>query len=155
MIDRDLANIDPTFRERVEELLRRLRADGYDPIVWEGRRSFARAEELQRRGTGVAKSVHCYGLAVDIVDRLRRWNAPAAFWAALGRHAQALGLEWGGSWTSRVDRPHVQALPATTDAWVRNATAAEIAERVRNHISTRAGQAPAVDVPNAKEGRPT
>jgi hypothetical protein len=117
----------------VDELLRRLKADGHDPVLWEGFRTFARAEELQRRGSGIVKSMHCYGIAADIIDRFHRWNARPPFWAALGKHADDLGLEWGGTW-QRVDRPHVQALPASLDHWVRSARPDQVAEKVSVHL---------------------
>jgi hypothetical protein len=132
-IRRDLDELDPTFRERVVELVRRLESDEHEPYVFEARRSEARAEELQRRGTGVAKSMHCYGLAVDIIDRFHRWNAKPAFWSALRRHAEELGLTSGASF-HRVDRPHVQALPASHDEWVRHASPEEIAAKVKLHL---------------------
>lgn len=132
--DRDLSKLDPVFRERVEELVRRLVAAGWDPMVWEGWRSFERAEELQRGGTGVAKSMHCYGLAADVVwGNAPHWNPPRGFWKVLGREAKALGLTWGGDW-KRVDMPHVQALPASRDVWVRNAKPAQIAAEVADHL---------------------
>lgn len=139
MIDRDPAHLDPTFRERVEELLRRLKAKEHDPILWEGKRSFARAEWLVRQGRRAhRKSMHCYNLAVDIIDRFHRWDVnPKAnvFWKDLGETARELGLEAGYFWDN-IDRPHVQALPHSADAWVRNATAAEIAERVAQHLDS-------------------
>jgi hypothetical protein len=138
LIDKDLDKLDPTFRERVIELMRRMRADGHDAIVFEAKRSFARAEILERRGTGVAKSMHCYGLAVDIIDRFHRWDAKPAFWLALRDHAEALGLTSGKRFVSPRrplgDQPHVQALPAKLDAWVRTASVAELARRVMDHL---------------------
>lgn len=132
--DRDLAKLDPTFRERVVALLRVLVAAGFDPMVWEGRRSFERADELQRRGSGVAKSMHCYGLAVDIVwGSAPHWDPPDGFWEALGAEAKRLGLTWGGDW-KRDDKPHVQALPASRDVWVRNAKPQQIAQAVAEHL---------------------
>jgi hypothetical protein len=132
--DNDLSKLDPVFRERVEEVLRRMRVDGFDAIVWEAHRSFERAEQLARVGTGIAKSMHCYGLAADIVPaKPPHWGPPATFWAALRRHIEALGCTSGMTFTRRHakgDLDHMQALPASCDAWVRNATAAEIAERV-------------------------
>jgi enoyl-CoA hydratase/carnithine racemase len=53
--------------------------------------------------------MHQLGLAVDIVSSSKRWAPPRAFWLALGKHAEALGLTWGGRWR-RVDKPHVQAI---------------------------------------------
>ncbi len=108
-IDRDPAKLLPGFARKVEQLFRAMRARGFDPILWEGMRSVARAKELAAKGTGIADSMHSYGAAVDIVDRTLLWDAPKAFWAALGEEAQKLGLTWGGTF-SDPDKPHVQAI---------------------------------------------
>ena len=78
--------------------------------------------------TGVEKSMHCYGLAIDIVDRRKLWNAAPLFWATLGKHAQARGLTWGGKWG---DKPHVQAVPTKLQAKIRQATPKELDALVR------------------------
>ncbi len=56
-----------------------------------------------------------YGLAADLIHPALKWAAPSSFWSAIGRHAQANGLTWGGDWDGNaatperfVDRPHVQ-----------------------------------------------
>lgn len=119
-IERDLSKLHPAFRRKVEQLISAMQSDGYRPLVWESYRSPERAAELQADGSGKAKSQHSLGLAVDIVDAVKRWDAGAGFWASLHKHALALGLsrvkhrDVNGnlSW----DKPHVQALPGTMDA---------------------------------------
>jgi peptidoglycan L-alanyl-D-glutamate endopeptidase CwlK len=114
----DLEALHPTFRAKVEALLARMQADGYDPLIWETYRTPARAKLLSDRGTGIKPladgsipiGMHQLGLAVDIVSKSKMWTPPKAFWAALGKHAEALGLTWGGRW-KRVDKPHIQAVP--------------------------------------------
>lgn len=110
----DLGVLTPAFRERLEQLLARMAADGFDYLVWETYRSPERALELEQRGTGVRLSQHSLGLAADIIDRRRYWNASPAFVAALHRHALELGL-------GRVDGDpwHVQALAPRYDAKMR------------------------------------
>jgi hypothetical protein len=110
--------LQPKFRAKVHELLRRLNAAGHDAIAWETYRTPARAKQLSDRGTGIAPradgsipiGMHQCGLAVDIVSSSKRWSPKPAFWVALGREAKALGLTWGGTW-KRVDKPHCQAVP--------------------------------------------
>lgn len=51
---------------------------------------------------------HGFGLAADVIHPTLHWNAPAAWWTAVGEAARAAGLEWGGDWASFPDRPHVQ-----------------------------------------------
>lgn len=125
----DLDALVPSFRARVETLLERMRAKGWRPIVFETRRTKERAAELFKRGTGSLDSMHCYDVAVDIVDadlnnvprktKEGYWDAPAEFWADLEDFAHDLGLhrlykrgvirdaddEIAQSW----DKPHVQA----------------------------------------------
>ena len=58
-------------------------------------------------------SYHNHRLAVDIVplnnNGVIYWPEPKVFdWTLLGQIGEELGLEWGGRWTSFVDRPHYQ-----------------------------------------------
>lgn len=114
----DLAYLQPKFRAKVEALLARMHAQGFDAIAWETYRTPARAKLLSDRGTGIAPradgtipiGMHQLGLAVDIVSKSKMWTPPKAFWDALGYEAEALGLTWGGRW-KRVDKPHVQSVP--------------------------------------------
>ncbi|MGL5936387.1 MAG: M15 family metallopeptidase [Cetobacterium sp.] len=60
-------------------------------------------------------SYHNYGLAFDAVPKvylhLHNWNPEGPLWARIGAIGQGLGLEWGGSWTSK-DLPHFQLTAA-------------------------------------------
>jgi hypothetical protein len=117
------ANLDecaPKFAAKIRELVTRLEAQGYDPLVYEALRTDERCAWLYGFGreyddgrglvtnaaTG-AKSWHHYGLAVDIISRAKEWSAADGFWAAVRTEASALGLESGGNW-KMADRPHVQ-----------------------------------------------
>lgn len=122
-IESSLDVLEPAFRARVEILLERMRQRGFRPKVFETYRTPERAAELEQRGTGKANSLHAFNLAVDIIDELRAFKAPPAFWDALHAEALALGLgrvkhqtktgalEW--------DLPHVQALPGRFDQQLR------------------------------------
>lgn len=151
-IDNSLDSLDPTFRASVDVLLQRLQQRGLGPLVFETHRSFERAAELSKTGTGVRRSMHCYGLAVDIIDRELHWDAPDDFWSALGAEAHILGLTWGGDWRREGhyrahdeqflkplwdwpedegrDKPHVQAVPISLQRHVRRASTEEIARLV-------------------------
>src|SRR3989337_2402094 len=101
---RDLDKLDPTFRAKVEQLVKYMTDRGWKPVVWETYRSPERAQELLKRGTSKNgdRSMHCIGLACDIVDgdfhnvdsakKEGYWTAPPAFWADLEDGAQLLGL---------------------------------------------------------------
>lgn len=128
-IDRDPGNLLPGFAARVELLFARMRERGFHPLLWEGLRTPARAAELERKGTGSARSIHCLGAAVDILDEATKWNAPEAFWLALGGSAAELGLTWGGEWRKR-DLPHVQAVSVREQQAFREMSEAERADFV-------------------------
>lgn len=106
-IDRDPDNLIPAFAQKLEVLFQRMRARGFDPTLWEGFRSDARARILKESGAGTYPTLHQYGAAADIVDNKLLWNAPRAFYQALGEEADRLGLTWGGHW-KKGDLPHVQ-----------------------------------------------
>jgi hypothetical protein len=126
---RDLGKLVPTFRGRVQEMLARLTARGFVPLVWETYRTPERAKMLatprpgQTRAPGVEHSMHELGLAVDVVDKVRLWEAPD-FFVALGEEAERGGLTWGGRFknangTEGRDPPHVQAIPFALQARAR------------------------------------
>lgn len=132
-VDRDLSKIAPKFKEKIEQLLEKMRALGHDAIVFEAWRSDERATFLYGfgreydDGRGVVtkapnarKTYHRFGLAVDIISASKEWNAPEQFWEDLRREATALGLRSGDDWDRDgiaveddpdehvADRPHVQ-----------------------------------------------
>lgn len=117
---RELSACAPKFRLAVDRTLYAMRAEGFDPVVAETLRTrerqaflygFGRTYDDGRgivtKAATAALSWHGYGLAADIISRASGWNARPAFWEALGLHALAHGLTWGGTWKAR-DLPHVQ-----------------------------------------------
>lgn len=81
---------------------------------------FGRAYDDGRgRVTGVATARggwHFYGLAVDCIHPTRAWDAPRAWWLALGGAYARHGLRWGADWNANgrtddetfLDFPHGQ-----------------------------------------------
>lgn len=132
VISRDPQKLLPGFAAKVELLFQRMREAGFKPMLWEGVRSFERAEMLSKRGTGIRNSIHCYGGAVDIVDSDDSpWTAPPGFWGTLRREAEELGLHVLRDRNGRPkDLPHVQAIPVSEQNAFRAMTDAERAERV-------------------------
>lgn len=66
------------------------------------------------RVTNTLSSMHIKGLACDIVPIVNNklcWDVPDEVWSIVGRAAKAHGLDWGGYWSTFVDRPHVQLTP--------------------------------------------
>lgn len=110
----NLSSLHPTLRAKVERVLRRLQAKGWQPYVAEGKRT--RAEQAEKVRLGYSRTMnsrHLTGRAADIVDRRYGWGGRAAnqnfqFWRDLGAAARAEGLTWGGDWRSFKDVAHVQ-----------------------------------------------
>ena len=87
--------------------------------VTSGFRSIAEQEQLYAQGRTApgnvvtqvkgGRSYHNYGLAIDIVeikDGQPIWNNPD--WESIAKIGEDMGFEWGGRWTSFVDKPHFQ-----------------------------------------------
>jgi hypothetical protein len=106
----NLAGIVGYFRDRVLIVLCGLRLQGFNPYVFEGRRTLARqAWLLAHHFSTILKSRHCVGKAVDIADAKLAWAASGAFWKALGEQVHRVeGLTWGGSWVHFRDVAHVE-----------------------------------------------
>ena len=93
---------------------------GYEIKVIEGTRSYARQNDLYaqgrtKKGAKVTNarggsSWHNFGLACDFgLFRGKTYLEDGKAYITVGQLAQAIpGLEWGGSWTSLKDYPHVQ-----------------------------------------------
>ncbi len=118
--NREEWRLHPTLRTKLAQLRELLAAENLDFFVSEGMRSpgrqqylydQGRTEEGKKRGGIVTNakawsSNHNYGCAIDFAPKNGDWNG--ANWTRLGELAESVGLEWGGRWTSPVDRPHVQ-----------------------------------------------
>lgn len=117
----DVSKLNPRFRAALMRALEEMRKAGFDPVISETIRTperqrflygFGRAYD-DGRGT-VTNSIdaehtwHGFGLAADIISKSMGWEAPEAFWNALGAAARDEGLAWGGDWPQFKDRPHVQ-----------------------------------------------
>lgn len=130
----DVGLLLPAFRERVELLLQRMEGLSYHPIPRDTLRTPEQAAKNAAKGTGIKDSMHCYGVAADIICDDHGWMCESRgcrFFQDLGTQAEALGLTWGGRWPRR-DMPHVQGVkladqnalrrlkPEERDAFVRS-----------------------------------
>ncbi len=86
--------------------------------VSSGLRTYAEQDDLYAQGRTTSgnrvtnarggQSYHNFGLAIDIVEingRQANWNGPWEEFASIG---QSMGWEWGGNFSSIVDKPHFQ-----------------------------------------------
>lgn len=117
-----LARVNPQLANRIRLMAADLRAQGIDISVTSGLRTFAEQDALYAQGRTApgsivtnargGQSLHNYGLAIDVVpldaNGRANWNASESTWQQIGAAGKRQGLEWGGDWTSFVDRPHFQ-----------------------------------------------
>ncbi|HEX8199220.1 MAG TPA: peptidoglycan-binding protein [Isosphaeraceae bacterium] len=121
--EKKLNSLNPQFREKVVLVLADLRKRGFQPSIFFGWRSVQVQLELVRKGNSTVKfSFHNAqkkdgtpnAYAADVIDTRWGWEAAAeknGFWKALGESAKAVGLYWGGDWTSFKDWAHIQYYP--------------------------------------------
>ena len=116
--EKKLASLEVSFRPKVEKVIAKLAAAGFQPKIVFGWRSVAVQQQLFAKGvTGVRFSFHNAqkpngtpnAWAVDLIDARWAWKTPdcMAFFQALGPIAKAEGLAWGGDWKSP-DWAHIQ-----------------------------------------------
>ncbi|HST45328.1 MAG TPA: M15 family metallopeptidase, partial [Luteimonas sp.] len=118
--DRRIAALHPEVQATAAQFVNRVEQElGITLRVTQGMRTFAEQNDLYAQGRTApgdvvtnargGQSYHNYGLAIDVVeiraDGSANWNTD---WEAIGRIGEAMGMEWGGNWTSIVDRPHFQ-----------------------------------------------
>jgi peptidoglycan L-alanyl-D-glutamate endopeptidase CwlK len=117
--EKKLASLEPSFRPKIERVIAKLKADGFQPKIVFGWRSVQVQAKLKREGkTKVSFSFHNAqkrdgtpnAWAVDIVDTRWAWNEPDChkFFRALGDAGKAEGLVWGGDWKTFRDWAHLQ-----------------------------------------------
>lgn len=117
----DIELLVPSFRPVVRRLLDALTARGFSPVPRDTLRTPAEALANAQKGVGIANSMHCYGVAVDVICGAHGWSCRergCPFFTALGEEAEKLGLTWGGRWRRR-DFPHVQAIPVADQGRIR------------------------------------
>lgn len=116
----------PKVRELAEKLVVECAKVGYTIQITQTFRTFEEQDALYAQGRTKpgnivtnAKggySLHNYRVAFDFVpikNGQAMWNDLATF-DAVGKIGVRLGLEWGGNWSSFIDRPHFQYLAGYT-----------------------------------------
>ncbi|RNC67173.1 MAG: peptidoglycan-binding protein [Desulfuromonadales bacterium] len=121
--EKKLQSLHPELRPKVVAVLRALEQRGFQPKIYYGWRSVAVQLQLYFQGNSKVKfSFHNAqkpngtpnSYAADIIDSRFGWSPGAeqsGFWKALGEEAKARNLTWGGDWVSFRDWAHVQLVP--------------------------------------------
>jgi hypothetical protein len=109
---KDINELEPYVRDRVARLIKAMEARGFDPIVFESRRSIERQKWLygigrvhqknRRPVTWTMQSKHIVGKAVDIISKSHLWDYPD-FYRALKQEAKKVGLK-----VLKVEQCHVE-----------------------------------------------
>lgn len=124
--------LDAEFAKRLVTFEKKLDEHGIRVMMTDGFRSWQEQDKLYARGRTApgpkvtnakgGTSWHNFGLAADyafVINGKVTWSGP---WDLFGRVARECGLEWGGSWTSLKDRPHVQWTKGKTLAQMRQSS---------------------------------
>lgn len=120
IVNRDLTQLAPKFREAVEKAIAECRENGYDAYVYEAYRSLELQQLYYARGRTIIPPVktvtnapsnlyswHGYGLAVDVISKAHGWDKPEKWFADVAEIFKGARCKWGGDWKSR-DLPHFQ-----------------------------------------------
>lgn len=118
---RDLTELLPQVRRRVEAMIASAKAQGIDLLVTSTYRDNASQDALYAQGrtapgkvvtnARAGQSYHNYRCAVDVVP-IRNgkpvWDAKDAVWQTVGTLGKAAGLEWAGDWRKFKELAHFQ-----------------------------------------------
>lgn len=117
--DAAINRLHPKIRDKARRLVSEARRKGIDLEVVSTLRTYAEQTRLYAQGrtapgpivtnARAGHSWHNFGLALDVVPvENGQRNYKTKRWADLAAIGKRLGFEWGGDWTSIVDKPHFQ-----------------------------------------------
>jgi len=130
MPTRDINELHPTVRRGAQEFLARAKAAGLNVMITETFRTRVYQDSLYAKGRTApgaivtnlrgGQSMHEFRVAFDICKNVKGQEyADIEFFNKCGKIWQGLGGEWGGSWVSFPDKPHMQYTHGYTDAQIR------------------------------------
>lgn len=112
----------PSFAAKVRQVMEKMEKLGYEPIPFDTLRTPAEAAKFFARGVGSKDSMHCYGVACDIICGSCGWSCfknKCNFYIDLQHTVEALGLTSGARF-KRKDYPHFQMCKVADQAAVRS-----------------------------------
>mgnify|MGYP003104493011 CR=1 FL=1 len=121
-MSRDITLCHPQLQEKANKLVVECKKQGLIVKLGECFRSVAEQDALYVQGRTTQGSIvtyakgssyssmHQWGVAFDVIrnDGKGAYNDSDGWFTKVGKIGKALGLEWGGDWTSPVDKPHFQ-----------------------------------------------
>ena len=119
---RDISLCHPELQQKAEKLVSACRGQGLLIGIGECFRTVAEQDALYAKGRTAPGNIvtnakgssysshHQWGTAFDIYrnDGTGAYNNNDGFFDLVGTIGVKIGLEWGGNWTSPVDKPHFQ-----------------------------------------------
>lgn len=138
-----IAKLQPEVQGYARALVRRTAAAGVEIRVISGLRTFAEQDALfaqgrTRPGRKVTnakggESNHNFGIAFDVgVFEGTAYLGESSAYDVVGAIGAEIGLEWGGHWSSIVDKPHFQLRPD----WAANFSSRELLAELRERIES-------------------
>ncbi|MDO4301522.1 MAG: M15 family metallopeptidase [Clostridia bacterium] len=121
-MSRDITMCHPQLQELADKLLTECKKQGLIVKLGECFRTAAEQDTLYAQGRTASGSIvtnakgssyssmHQWGVAFDVIrnDGKGAYYDNDGWFSKVGKVGKALGLEWGGDWTSPVDLPHFQ-----------------------------------------------
>lgn len=112
-MSRDITMCYPRLQRLAAQLVNECAEIGLKVKITDCYRDAAEQADCVRRGTSgcyYPNSHHNWGTAFDFCrnDGTGAYNDSDGFFSKVGAVGKRLGLEWGGDWTSPVDKPHFQ-----------------------------------------------
>lgn len=119
---RDRTQLHPRLQSKIKELILKSAKAGLLIGIGECVRTVEEQDALYAQGRtepgnivtnakgSTYSSMHQWGIAFDFYrnDGQGLYNDSDAFFRQVGKIGKSIGLEWGGDWTSPVDKPHFQ-----------------------------------------------
>jgi peptidoglycan LD-endopeptidase CwlK len=141
-----IARLQPEARPYARTLVKRAAALGIEIKVICGLRTYSEQDALfaqgrTRPGPRVTnakggESNHNFGIAFDVgVFTGRNYLPTCPAYDVVGALGKEMGLEWGGDWTSLVDKPHFELRPSWAAGLSGREMLAELRQRVTDQRS--------------------
>lgn len=119
---RDTTQLHPVLQAKIKQLVALCETNGLKIGISECLRTKEEQDKLYTQGRTAPGSIvtnakgssyssmHQWGVAFDFYrnDGKGAYYDKDGFFAKVGKIGQSIGLEWGGSWKSLVDKPHFQ-----------------------------------------------
>lgn len=114
----DISLLLPTMAAKVKEVLDKMTALGFQPVLFDGLRTPAEALKNAAKGVGIVNSMHLYGCAADVICDQHGWTCAdqrCKFFTKLVETVKSMGFVSGADFHDaqgrpKVDLPHFQAV---------------------------------------------